>query len=73
MHHSILKKHQIHSSNEIIVARHSFSQQFAQLLPGFNRHVFWLTDTTGEVAIYVWFLEYYAFVYVLVNNINLNN
>lgn len=65
MHHSILKKHQIHSSNEIVVACHGFGQQLVELLPVLDRHVLWFADAAGEVTVDVGFLKYDAFVYFL--------
>lgn len=65
MHHSIFKQHQVHSSYEIVVADHSFSEQFVQLLPVHNGHVLRLTDTAREVTVDVRALEDYALVYFL--------
>lgn len=49
--HGILKEHQIHSSNEIVIRWEGLIEQFLDVRPVVNRKVFRIANTFREMTV----------------------
>lgn len=65
--HGIFKEHQVHGSNEVIVRRQGFFQQFFYLGPIPNGEVLGVADALSEVAIDQRLLEHRVLVVILMS------
>lgn len=53
MTHGILEENEIECSVDLVVAVESLQKGFVQAFPGIHRHVFWLANARGEMAVHI--------------------